>query len=88
MLNNYNNDAGPRSYKWCWERKELQKKGKAVGCGQKRLIQTLVMRRPLSGKVPAVGRAGSSAEEDPTSVKVLFCTPLNPHTDGKDVSLY
>lgn len=31
-----------------------------------------VMRRSLSGKVPAVDRAGSSAEEDPTSVKVKY----------------
>lgn len=31
-----------------------------------------VIRQPLSGRVPVVGSTGSSAEEDPISVKVKY----------------
>lgn len=43
-----------------------------AGHGQKKLIQTLSSDSRCLAESPAVGSTGSSAEEDPTSVKVKY----------------
>ncbi len=53
-------------------KKGAAEKRKSDGLWSEQINPDSVRRRPLSGKVPAVGRAGSSAEEDLTSVKVKY----------------